>query len=174
MALSSTARDILDMLPSDSFIETDTSTDIAVEVPSRSIITDDAIDAICAIFRGARSEPVRASIDFKNHTIHLKTGGCSFVEPAHRESGLVASTESENLAVRIADRIGTIDYDDLVPHCTLHTNDTHTVLHLADLLHVSHDAVRYYTKEEQDLSVQYDMPQHAVCVLVPRRNKRKR
>jgi len=162
------------MLPSDSFIETDTSTDITVEVPPRSIITDDAIDAICTIFRAGRSEPVRASVDFRNHTIHLKTGGCSFIEPSCYESGLVASTESERLAVRIANSIGTIDYDDLVPKCTMNTNDKHTVLNLANLLHVSHDTVRYYTRDERDMSVQYDMPLRTVCVLVPRQNKRKR
>jgi len=174
MALSQLARDILASLPTDSFVEADTPSDMSIEVPSDSVISEYTIIRICEIFRNIRHDPVRCSVDLTRHTIHLKTGGCVFTEPIYHKCDLVASTESEKTAVQIADNLGTVDHDDLVPHFAMNTDEKNTVLKLANLLHVSHDAILHYTRGTPNIQVQYDMSLRTVCLLIPRHNKRKR
>ena len=174
MALTPCTRDILALLPRDTYVERETDTLLEIEIPQHCRMTGAKIAAICRLFRGDKVEPVRCSIDFASSCVCLKRGGCTFTDATYRRSGLTGSTESEKLLVKIADHMGTIDHDDLAPVYELTTDDDNARLNLAGLIHVSHDAVEHYTREYSSSKLEYDMSQSTVSVLVPRANKRKR
>jgi len=174
MALSKEGRDILNLLPSETYVEVETDYRIELEVAPDFIIDGELIQHMCRLYRHGSAEPVRCSIDFLHRTIQLRRGGVVVVERCSRASGLTAVTESERAAVNAADQIGVIDHDDLIPTFAMETDDAHTTLMISGLVHISHDALLHGLRDLPQCGVQYNMGDSTVSVRLPRANKRKR
>jgi hypothetical protein len=174
MAMSEAGRDILALLPRDTYVDIETDDGIEFEVPREHSITGTTIARMCNAFQNGKAESVRCSIDFSHSAIRLKKGGVVIVEQTHLPSGLTGSTEGERAAIRVADNMGVIDHDDLVPVFTMDTTDTHIRLHIQGLINVCHDALVYYLQGQPSHTLEYDMARSRVTVLLPRVNKRKR
>ena len=173
MALSDAARDILALLPRDTYVGRETDDGIELEVPP-TCIGCSTLARMREAFRDGNAQPVRCSIDFGQKSIQLKRGGIVIVEHTPVASGLTGTTEGEKAAIDVADHMGVIDHDDLVPVFTMDITDTHIRLNIQGLVNVCHDALEYYLKDHPEHTLEYDMAQSMVTVLLPRQNKRKR
>lgn len=174
MALSQIARDVLELLPKETCVDIETDDGIEIALPKGACIRSSTLDSICSAYQAGSEKSVRCSIDFFNDIIRLKQGGIVIVQNTHFPSGLTGTTEGETAAIRLAERLGVIDHDDLIPKFTVDTTETHVCLNIMGLLNVCHDALVYYLKDQPSYTLEYDMAQSTVSVLLPRLNKRKR
>ena len=174
MALSAMARDIHGRLPSDTYVETDLPHRFVAEVDGHCVLTGQVLDEICTIFAKRNSGNAHCTVDLRKHIIVVTNTECTYTKPKRWKASFDVSTESEKRAMGIANGFGTIDSDDLIPNFTTHTDGTHTVLQLTDILCVNHHAVRHYIEHEHGLTLAYDMDRQALCVHIPLQSKRKR
>lgn len=138
MELSNEARDILRLLPADAVLYEDSSSQISVRLQETDVLTSPAMAAIYDTIDGE----VSSSIDFRTRMVCITFDARPPVlSSSPRASGLVSCTVGEQHAVDMANRMGAIDYDNLVPSWTMTTTGGDTTLVLGRLLRISHDAL---------------------------------
>ena len=175
MTQKQATQDILTALGDSTYVVNDTEQHLQLEIPNHPGVTGDTLERIKMLFCNNRAVSVNCSIDFENSAIHLTTTATTFADRINQSSvNLNAITESERELCEIAQNMGTIDYDDLVPQLKLGNNDNYTYIEISDLLHVSHNAVVYYLEDYQNVVVKYDMRCKCVYLLLPKKTKRKR
>ena len=165
MGLSDDAADILAELPEDKLLYTDTSSEVNVRLPAKAKINGRALLRWPAATINMRSRMVTIYLH------HLSSSPVKASSP--QKSGLSGTTASEQRAIKLADRMGCIDLDNLVPKFELSSSDGRTCLAVSRLLRVDDAKVRAAL---QDISCdyQYDLEKRKVLFYFESDNKRKR
>lgn len=169
MALSHAAQDVLRVLPDGSLVELDElPTKLSIAVPDTTILSAGTMDRMLQCF----TYDVFAIVDFERSTVELTNTKATFKKMAPLNFQLTATTESEKIAVRFANRMDVIDFDFLVPELRISNTDECTLLHISKLLRISHHALADQLEESSTL--QYNMDTQEIILTFPKTNKRKR
>lgn len=167
MAISESATDILRALPADTILYDDTNQYIRVKVPRDSTIESTTIARWTGIV-----------VDFRTQLITIQTSSDSVSSPrdpvdnSPRKSGLKPQTESERTAAAMADSMGCIDCDNLVPSYELQSTHASTQLLIGRLLQVNDDALRDHLPVQATHYV-YNMKKRVTIVHFSSDRKRK-
>ena len=135
MPLSEAALDILESLPKDTVLYDDGKEFIKVKVPVDSIITGKMLRPWHNITVNFRTRVLTICISTETSPQMQSKG-------SPRKSQLKPETESERLAAKMADSMGCVDCDCLVPDFALVTNSNDTILKIRRLLRVDDDLIR--------------------------------
>jgi len=164
MELSQRAHDILRALPRDSMVYSDDADIISVKLPRTAIVDDTAL-----------SHFGDCEIDFETR---LLTISLHEVEPFSPRSPrppaqpLDPVTTGETNAASMANTMGRIDFDNLVPSFRLSSVGEHTTLVIGRLLRVSNSALRQQLPSSST-HYEYRLQERVTVVFFPAAKKRK-
>lgn len=172
MPLSQKALDVLQELPhtSETFVDTDTAQLLTIGVPRNTTLSSAHLENARAAWGHAKS---RASVDFDTCRIHFRASADPIPQVSCQCKPPKATTSSEQQAVKLAQKLGIIDLDDLIPQYELFTHSTHTELNISGVQHVCHDAIQRHIPPS-GCTLQYRFISKDISIFYERENKRKR
>ena len=158
-------------------VDIETANALAIHLSSTYTLANIHIDQAMRLFAGTDDiEEIQCSIDLEDRILHLHRSDPGSSATTSLSAGipkLRGTTESEKAAAVFASRLRVFDYDDLVPQCRIDSDQSCTYLHMANLCHVSHNALARQIPDSC-IAFEYSMSTREVVVRFALVNKRKR
>lgn len=162
MELSARASDILRKLPRESIVYTDNERAISFKIPRAAVLSSAML-----------SELATCDINFETRMLTVSLQALEPLSPhSPRPAELKPVTVGEKYAAEMANTLGRIDFDNLVPTYRIASTADHTQLIIGRLLRIDNSALRRQLSADS-IGYEYRMLDRVCVVLFPVVKKRK-